>query len=72
MKARQVFDGEVIEFLEGEPQTIICCDCGLAHDITLVRPASEGTEAPPKTGYLRWGLNNRSTAQTRRFNKYKR
>ena len=68
-KAKQVVDGEVVEFLEGDPQTIICCDCGLAHDITLVREASEGTEAPPKVAHLRWQLNNRSTAQTRRYMK---
>lgn len=65
-RAEQVNDGDVIEFLEGEPETIVCCDCGLAHTITLVRLASEGTKAPPKIAHLRWERNNRSTGQARR------
>ena len=31
----EMVDGDVITFLHGESRTVICCDCGLPHKITV-------------------------------------
>ena len=65
------------------PYRMVCCDCGLAHDLEfkvvrwLDKPDARGMQEFSHIGKLNYGVifrasrNERSTAQFRRFRKYK-
>lgn len=58
-RAKVVEHGEVLTIRAGEVLTIICCDCGLAHDYTFM-------SSRPRSADFRVEVNAKSTANTRR------
>lgn len=62
VKSEQVWDGVPFE-TSGSTVRLICCDCGLSHDFTIVK-------RPRKRGYrITVRRNERSTAAVRRHMK---
>ena len=60
MQTEQIEEGKWYRLTAKE--RIVCCDCGLAHDVTLKRIDGKL--------YARWRRNDRSSAATRKSGKY--
>ena len=56
-------DGSVSVLVLGTPQPVICCDCGLTHDLTVVKVTQ-------RSAHVRWTINGRATANARRSARY--
>lgn len=56
-------EGSVGVLVLGIPQPIICCDCGLTHDLTVVRVTQ-------RSAHVRWDINGKVTANARRSARY--
>lgn len=62
-RAKQIEHGDEVNFYLGQIQVLICCDCGLAHDLTLVKTS-------PRRASIRIEINSKSTAAARKGTKY--
>jgi hypothetical protein len=58
-RAEQVEHGDELPFYLGQVQALICCDCGLAHDLTLVSTTT-------RRAVIRIEINARATAAARK------
>ena len=62
-RAPQVKHGDELTFYLGQPLCLICCDCGLSHDLILVKTSN-------RRAIIRVEINARSTAAARKGTLY--